>query len=64
MVTAVREPIVNQPEPGRVFGRPPRFMRPYLYPFLPQQAWLQGSLLIVERFPEALVPIPTGRSTR
>jgi len=29
--------------------RPPRFAYPHLYPLLPQQAWLQGSLLIVER---------------
>jgi hypothetical protein len=51
-VTVPRELIAGQPEPGRVFGRAPRFMRPYLYPFLPQQAWLQGRLLIVERFQE------------
>jgi hypothetical protein len=52
VVTVPREPIANQREPGRVFGRPPRFMRPHLYPLLPQQAWLQGSRLIVERFQE------------
>lgn len=48
-MTVRREPIANQPEPGRVFGRLPRFMRPHMYPLLPQQAWLQGSLLVVGR---------------
>jgi hypothetical protein len=49
MVTVPWEPIARQPEPGRSFGRPPRFMRAHLYPLLPQQAWLQGSVLIVQR---------------
>jgi hypothetical protein len=53
MVTVPWEPIARQPEPGRVFGRPPRFMRAHLYPLLPQQAWLQGSVLIVQRTREA-----------
>ncbi len=51
-MTVPREPIANQPEPDRVIGRAPGFMRRHLYPFLPQKAWLQGSLLIVERFQE------------
>ena len=53
MVTVPWEPIARQPEPGRVFGRPPRFMRAHLYSLLPQQAWLQGSVLIVQRIREA-----------
>jgi hypothetical protein len=51
-VSVPREPIAGQPEPGRVFGRSNRFMPRYLYPLLPQRAWLQGSVLIVERCQE------------
>ena len=51
-MTVPRVPIARQPEPGRVFGRVPRFMQSYAYPLLPQEAWLQGSVLIVDRFPE------------
>jgi hypothetical protein len=51
-VRVPREPIANRPEPRRVFGGPPWSKRSHFYPLLPQQAWLQGSLLIVERFQE------------
>ena len=38
-------PIGGQPEPARIFGR---IWLPFMYPHLPQYAWLEGSLLIVE----------------
>lgn len=41
----VRQPIGDQPEPRGVFGG--NFT--VICPLLPQQAWLEGSLLIVER---------------
>jgi hypothetical protein len=44
VVTGERVPIGGRPEPGRVFGRVPHV----LYPFLPQRAWLEGSVLTVE----------------
>jgi hypothetical protein len=50
MVRAPREPIASQPAPD--WPRLPGVMYRHLFPFLPQQAGLQGSLLIVERFQE------------
>lgn len=44
VVTGERVPIGGQPEPRRLFGMHP----PFLYPFLPQRAWLEGSVLTVE----------------
>ncbi len=44
-MSPVRQQIGDQPEPRRVFGG----SIAAICPLLPQQAWLQGSLLIVER---------------
>lgn len=49
-MTVPRAQIASRPEPRR--PRLPGFMHTHLHPLLPQQAWLQGSLLIVERLQE------------
>jgi hypothetical protein len=43
-MTGERVPVGGEPEPRRIFGSLPGFM----YRFLPQRAWLEGSVLIVE----------------
>lgn len=44
-MSLARQQIGDQPEPRRVFGG----SSAAICPLLPQQAWLQGTLLIVER---------------
>ena len=46
--------IGGEPEPSRLFGFSPA------YPFLPQRAWLEGSVLTVER---SVLPVWSGLLT-